>query len=99
MSPKTKPENDGRGDFMAASVRLDMLDGGTLAVTCAGDWLVQHGMPSVEEVARRMAAPPALNRVTVQAPGLGHWDSSLVAFVAGPPVFDAPGSIWYDFWR
>lgn len=68
---------------MAASVRLDMLDGGTLAVTCAGDWLVQHGMPSVEEVARRMAAPPALNRVTVQAPGLGHWDSSLVAFVAG----------------
>ena len=68
---------------MAASVRLDMLDGGTLAVTCAGDWLVQHGMPSVEEVARRMAGPPAPSRVTVQAPGLGHWDSSLVAFVAG----------------
>ena len=42
-----------------APVRLERIDGQTLAVTCAGDWTVRHGMPSVEEIARQVASPPA----------------------------------------
>lgn len=71
---------------MQASVRLDSIDGGTggrtLAVRCAGDWTVRHGMPSVAETAAGMAGEPAPDRVTVLAAELGRWDASLVAYVA-----------------
>jgi len=68
---------------MVAPVCFEMLDGRTLAVHCAGDWLVRHGMPSVDEAARRLADQPAPTRVTIQAPDLGRWDASLVSYVAG----------------
>ncbi len=66
---------------MASTVRIENIDGRTLAVIVAGDWAVRHGMPSAEAVAGRMAGPPG--RVTVRSDGLGRWDSSLVSFVAG----------------
>lgn len=70
-------------DVMPAPVRVESIDGRTLTVHCSGDWLVRHGMPSVEEIVGRMANAPVPSRVTVDAPGLGRWDSSLVSYVAG----------------
>lgn len=68
---------------ITAPVRLERIDGQTLAVTCSGDWTVRHGMPSVQEVARQVASPPTPGRVTICATGLGRWDSSLVSYIAG----------------
>lgn len=68
---------------MSEPVRFELLDDQTLTVHCAGDWLVRHGMPSVDGLARRLAGPPAPGRVEVRASGLGRWDASLVSYVAG----------------
>ena len=81
---------------MPEQVRFEMLDGGTLAVHCAGDWAVGHGMPSVEDVARRVTGPPAPARVTVQGPELGGWDSSLVSYVAGLEALCRSQAIAFD---
>ncbi|WP_448204925.1 MlaE family ABC transporter permease [Azospirillum sp. sgz302134] len=81
---------------MEAPVRVESIDGRTLAVTVAGDWTVRHGMPSVEEVAGRMATPPTPSRVTVHTAGLGHWDASLVSFVAGLETLCRSRTIPFD---
>lgn len=81
---------------MAELMRLETLDGRTLAIHCAGDWTVRHGMPSVETAARHVASQPELARVTVQAAGLGLWDSSLVSFVAGLEAMCRARTIAFD---
>ncbi len=81
---------------MLASVHLDTPDDHTLAVHCAGDWLVHHGMPSVAEAARRLTAEPAPRRVAIRAPDLGRWDASLVSFVAGLDTLCRARNIAFD---
>ena len=59
---------------------LTVLDGAedTLAVTMAGDWLLEADLPGVDPVLDRLrqAAPPG--RVRFDATGLGEWDTGLV---------------------
>lgn len=81
---------------MAELMRLEMLDGRTLAVHCTGDWTVGHGMPSVETAARHVTDQPALARVTVRSAGLGLWDSSLVSFVTGLEALCRARTIAFD---
>lgn len=81
---------------MSAPVRLEMVDDQTLAVLCAGNWTVRHGMPSAQEAATRITAQPAPSRVTVQASGLERWDSSLVSYVADLEALCRSRTIAFD---
>jgi phospholipid/cholesterol/gamma-HCH transport system permease protein len=81
---------------MAAPVHIEVLDDRTLTVHCTGDWLVRHGMPSVDDFARRLADQPAPHRVEIRAPALGRWDTSLVSYVAGLDALCRKQGIVFD---
>ncbi len=53
---------------------------GTLSVRVSGDWSLESAVPPAAPAAAEIrAASPA--RVVFQAAGLGHWDSSLLAYL------------------
>lgn len=81
---------------MAGAVRIEPLDGGVLAVECAGDWTVRRGMPSIDEVAGRLEGEGRPSRVAVRAAGLGRWDSALVSYVAGLETLCRARTIAFD---
>jgi phospholipid/cholesterol/gamma-HCH transport system permease protein len=54
----------------------------TLVIHLAGAWRLHHGMPTAAALAREFATPAPPRRVIFETTGLGHWDSSLVSFVA-----------------
>ncbi|MFP5512937.1 MAG: MlaE family ABC transporter permease [Alphaproteobacteria bacterium] len=88
-------------DVLAAPLQVERVDGRTLVVHCSGDWVVRRGMPSVRdvlprEIDGRMAALPALERVTIHGASLRHWDSSLVSFVAGLEGYCRSNHVAFD---
>jgi phospholipid/cholesterol/gamma-HCH transport system permease protein len=61
---------------------LTRLPGGTLVVRLAGAWRLDHGLPPLHELRRELReATPA--RIAFEGEGLTHWDSAVVAFLAG----------------
>jgi len=53
----------------------------TVTLTVVGDWSIRDGVPSVNEIARLLAPPSAVRRMTVEAAGLIQWDSALLSFL------------------
>ncbi|MFZ0928841.1 MAG: ABC transporter permease [Syntrophobacteraceae bacterium] len=64
---------------MEISFSLD--PGNTLVVRLGGDWNIAHGPPSAEELQKKIASTPQLEKVAFDAYGLGEWDSSLLTFL------------------
>jgi phospholipid/cholesterol/gamma-HCH transport system permease protein len=53
--------------------------GSTLVIGLAGPWRLEGGLPSADEVARRLGG---ISRIAFDTSGLESWDSSLLAFVS-----------------
>ena len=53
----------------------------TLVVRLGGDWNIAHGLPSAEELQKKIASTPHLEKIALDARGLGEWDSSLLTFL------------------
>ncbi len=51
----------------------------SLAVTLAGDWLLDAVLPGIEPVLERLRQTPAPPRISFDTGGLGDWDTGLVA--------------------
>ncbi|HET8732611.1 MAG TPA: hypothetical protein VFM45_02445, partial [Anaeromyxobacteraceae bacterium] len=54
---------------------------GTLVVRVGGDWALDAPVPAPDEAVRELRAGESPSRVVLQAAELGHWDSSLVAYL------------------
>lgn len=54
----------------------------TLVIRLTGAWRLRHGMPTAAALKGEFAPPSPPRRVVFETAGLGHWDSSLVSFVA-----------------
>jgi phospholipid/cholesterol/gamma-HCH transport system permease protein len=54
---------------------------GALVVRLSGNWTLETGIPSVDEVGRAMMASPKPARIAFDLERLGEWDSGLVSFV------------------
>ena len=48
----------------------------------SGQWRLQDGQPSLDEVGREMAGPPPIRRLAFDAGGITAWDTGLLVFVA-----------------
>jgi phospholipid/cholesterol/gamma-HCH transport system permease protein len=53
----------------------------TLVVRLGGDWNIAHGPPSADELQKKIASTPQLEKIALDARGLGEWDSSLLTFL------------------
>ena len=53
----------------------------TLVVRLGGDWNIAHGLPSSEELQKKIASTPHLEKIALEACELGEWDSSLLTFL------------------
>ncbi len=53
----------------------------TLVVRLGGDWNIDHGPPPAEELQKKIASTPHLEKVAFDGRELGEWDSSLLAFL------------------
>ena len=53
----------------------------TLVVRLGGDWHIEHGLLSAEELEKKIASTPHLEKVAFEGRGLGEWDSSLLTFL------------------
>jgi phospholipid/cholesterol/gamma-HCH transport system permease protein len=82
----------------AAALSHQILDDGTLAVTFAGDWLLDSTLPSLEPLLEILAASPGPSAMSLDAHDIDDWDSGLVAGLVrlrrcadeqGVPVEDA----------
>jgi phospholipid/cholesterol/gamma-HCH transport system permease protein len=67
----------------SGGISFDRAADSTLIVRVSGAWHVRHGMPAPEDFTREITHLPAPRRIAFDAAGLGPWDSSLVALVAG----------------
>src|SRR5215469_2683428 len=56
---------------------------GTLQLQLVGDWKLKRGLPTETAVEAHLKSVGALRRLTVDASGLGSWDSGLLAFLTG----------------
>jgi phospholipid/cholesterol/gamma-HCH transport system permease protein len=68
-----------RDESSDGGVTLHRGEDGSLVVELHGDWLLTHGLPSDDSVEQALAEHPS--RLSFEASGLGHWDTSLVGFV------------------
>jgi phospholipid/cholesterol/gamma-HCH transport system permease protein len=55
----------------------------TLCLRLAGNWVAGQRRPTRRAVDDRLANEPALRRVVFDAAALGHWDTTLLTFLAG----------------
>jgi len=53
----------------------------TLTVRIGGNWSIADGLPSIDELKRRLGLKPAPECVAFDARQLGDWDSSLITFL------------------
>ena len=64
---------------MDATLSLEDDADGSLAVTLAGDWLLERRRPSTSPLFERLDGTPAPVRVRFETGSLGEWDTGLVA--------------------
>jgi phospholipid/cholesterol/gamma-HCH transport system permease protein len=69
-------EDSGQGTMGVASQGE-----GAIVVHLAGDWKLSRGLPSAEEVGRKIAAARGARRVVFDVQGLTGWDSGLLTFL------------------
>ena len=58
-------------------------DGGELRLVLGGDWTLKSGLPSAADVERKLANNTRVRRIGFETPGLGDWNSGLIAFLVG----------------
>ncbi len=63
---------------MNAALTCTTLTDETLAITLAGDWLLDSALPDVEPVLAHLRRSPAPAGVAFDTSGLGDWDTGLV---------------------
>jgi phospholipid/cholesterol/gamma-HCH transport system permease protein len=79
----------------AGELALTRLPGGTLVVRLAGAWRLDHGLPPLDELRREVRkATPA--KIAFEGEGLTHWDSAVVAFLAGASTLARDSGIPID---
>ncbi|MBV9757819.1 MAG: ABC transporter permease [Alphaproteobacteria bacterium] len=70
-----------RTEQATAAVGQTLGSDGTLTLSLSGDWRIAARPPSPDSVERALGGTPPPRRLAIVAPGLGHWDSALLAFV------------------
>lgn len=65
----------------------------TLLVRLSGNWNIADGLPSTDELKRRVGAKPPPGQLTFDTRELGDWDSSLLTFLTKLIGFCAKGSV------
>ncbi|MGA3115675.1 MAG: ABC transporter permease [Syntrophobacteraceae bacterium] len=68
----------------------------TLVVRLGGDWDIEHEPPSAEELQKKIASTPRLEKVAFDGRGLGEWDSSLLTFLIKLKHFCSQRSIIFS---
>ncbi len=69
----------GQAGNMDISFSLDPHN--TLVVRIGGDWNIARGLPSAEQLHKKIASTPHLEKIALDGCGLGDWDSSLLTFL------------------
>ncbi|MGO9373822.1 MAG: MlaE family lipid ABC transporter permease subunit [Syntrophobacteraceae bacterium] len=69
----------GQAGNMDISFSLDPHN--TLVVRIGGDWNIARGLPSAEQLHKKIASTPHLEKIALDGCGLGEWDSSLLTFL------------------
>jgi phospholipid/cholesterol/gamma-HCH transport system permease protein len=64
---------------MNAALTCTVTPDNTLAVTFAGDWVLDAALPGIEPVLDLLQEPPAPAVVAFDTAGLGDWDTGLIA--------------------
>ena len=62
---------------------LSRTDSETVRVGLRGDWKLEGGLPSSNEIGRYLEAAGPVRRLAVDGAQIGAWDSSLLAFLVG----------------
>jgi phospholipid/cholesterol/gamma-HCH transport system permease protein len=75
---------------------LSRSDGDTVRVGLRGDWKLEGGLPSSNEVVRYLETAGPVRRLAVDGAQIGHWDSSLLAFLVGLQNLCRGRSIQFD---
>ena len=66
---------------MPAAELSYLLKDDTLSISLSGDWLLESGLPSIDNVATAFAQSPAPAVTTFDTAALGDWDTGLVSAV------------------
>ena len=53
----------------------------SLLLRLSGPWTIESGLPSADEVAKRLEQAPQIRRIAFDTEALTHWDSSLLTFL------------------
>ena len=67
----------------ASRLTLSRTDSDTVRVGLRGDWKLEGGLPSSNEVGRYLETAGPIRRLAVDGTQIGNWDSSLLAFLVG----------------
>jgi phospholipid/cholesterol/gamma-HCH transport system permease protein len=65
----------------ANRLSLERTAAGVMVIRLAGDWQIEGGIPSIEEVTSQLESAPPIHRVVLDAKALRQWDSSLLTFL------------------
>ncbi|MBL8666153.1 MAG: ABC transporter permease [Rhodospirillales bacterium] len=69
------------------TVSVEPTEDGALCLRFAGDWILRQRLPDVQDVTGAIDAGATGQRVTIDASGLGRWDSGFLTFLL--PVHEA----------
>ena len=75
---------------------LSRSDSDTVRVGLRGDWKLEGGLPSSNEVGRYIESAGTVRRLAVNGAEIGSWDSSLLAFLVGLQNLCRGRSIQFD---
>jgi phospholipid/cholesterol/gamma-HCH transport system permease protein len=64
-------------------VAIDRVESDVLLIRLAGRWELRNGLASAAAVETELRREPPPSRVAFDTQELGHWDSSILAFLAG----------------
>src|SRR5262249_33784146 len=67
----------------ASRLSLSRSDSETVRVGLRGDWKLEGGLPPSNETGRYLETAGPVRRLAVDGTEIGHWDSSLLAFLVG----------------
>ncbi|MDR3556943.1 MAG: ABC transporter permease [Syntrophobacteraceae bacterium] len=74
-------------------VSFDRTADDTLIIRIEGNWNIAKGLASTEEFEKRLGTKPLPARIAFDASELGHWDSSLLAFLSKVTAYCGSKSI------
>jgi len=74
-------EKDVAGKGLTPQLGFRRLDEKTLVVSLSGDWKLEGGLPSADEVKKQISSGARVQRLVFDAAGLRGWDSGLLTFL------------------